>query len=184
MVRISRNNLSEELKTELNRLGSIGDLIGGCAAYANLPTTNTDVTGNGLTIIGTTTQIKSHDLIIVSDATGANKGRNAIFEAATSDTAGGAVTWTYVMNMVVPIPIRNNVLKSNVVTVLGSGNPALTTGTYSIWNANRAMVEVYINGLSETGFTITTAEKLQLTGYTASGWTTSDVVEVFAWKET
>jgi hypothetical protein len=183
MIRISRNNLSPELQIELSRLSTIGDLIGGAATFADLPTENDDFLGAGLSIIDDVTQIKSHDLIIVSDALADGHGRNAIYEASTADATGEDVTWSYVMNMVVPIPKRTSVLSTNVPAVIGGTADVIADDVYAIWNSDHKTVEVFVNGLYETGFTIDeTTKKLSLTGYPTDGWTAADVVEVFVWK--
>ena len=183
MVRISRNNLSAALKGELDRLSTIGDVIGGVDVYDHLPATNTAVSGTGVSLLPSVTRIKAHDLVIVSDATDDSNGLNAIYEADTTATAGAGVTWTFIYNMETPqvhVPVRTGVLTSNVPAVVGTP-PALSTAVKAAWDANPASVEVLINGLSETGFTLSSDRQLQLTGYTADGWTAEDTVEVFAW---
>ena len=183
MVLISRNNLSQALKDELDRLSAIGDLIGGVDTYGHLPAVNTGVSGTGLSLLPGVTQIKAHDLVIVSDASGDGHGINAIYEADTTETAGAAVTWVFVYNMETPqvhVPLRTSVLSSNVPAVVGTP-PVLSEEVKAAWDANPASVEVLVNGLGETGFTLDGGRKLQLTGYTADGWTADDTVEVFAW---
>jgi hypothetical protein len=183
MVRISRNNLSEALKGELDRLSTIGDVIGGVDFYGNMPANNLNISGGGLSLLPSVSQIKKHDLIIVADATEDSHGLNAIYEADTAETAGDDVAWVFVYNMETPqvyVPVRTSVLTSNVPAVVGTP-PVLSTTVKAAWDANPASVEVLINGLSETGFTIDSSRKLQLTGYTVDGWTSADTVEVFAW---
>ena len=183
MVRISRNNLSAALKTELDRLSTIGDVIGGVDAYDHLPATNTAVSGTGVSLLPSVTRIKEHDLVIVADASGDSHGLNAIYEADTTGTAGANVTWVFIYNMETPqvhVPVRTSVLTSNVPAVVGTP-PALSEAVKAAWDANPASVEVLINGLGETGFTVDSNRKLQLTGYTADGWTAEDTVEVVAW---
>jgi hypothetical protein len=186
MIRLSKNNLSDELKNELNRLSTIGDLIGGVDKYENLPTTNTDISGTGISIIGTVSKIKSHDIIIVSDATSVNKGRNAMYEAASaSDEDAAALTWTFVMNMIVPLPKRHLALTTNVPAIMGSsGTPTVTNEVKTIWTNDHLDVEVYVNGLHEAGFEINSDNEIVLIGYPSTGWTGADTVEVYYWKNT
>jgi hypothetical protein len=183
MIRISRNNLSPELKAELSRLSRIGDLIGGASTFADLPTENDALTGAGLSIIDEVIQIKSHDIIVVADALADGHGRNAIYEASTTTTAGDAVTWAYVTNMEFPIPKRTLVLSTNVPAVIGGTVDVIADDVYAIWNSDHKAVEVFVNGLYETGFIIDeNTKKLSLTGYPTDGWTAEDIVEVFVWK--
>jgi hypothetical protein len=181
MVHISKNNLSPELRNELERLSKIGDLIGGVDIYDHLPTVNDDF-GTGTSIIADVTQIKSHDLVIVSDATSVSKGKNAVFEAATTAEEGAAVTWSFVMNMIVPLPKRVSVLVTDVPTVTGGNPPVLSSEIKSIWSGDPQAVEVFVNGLYESGFSINGDSELILTGYPTNGWTSQDIVEVFVWK--
>jgi hypothetical protein len=183
MVRISKNNLSLELQRELDRLSTIGDLIGGVNTFENLPATNTGVTGSGLSIIPTVTKIKTHDLIIVTDARGDNKGSNAIFEAVTTGGDGDAVTWTFVMNMSIPTLKRVLVSSSNVPDVL-DGEVTVGEDVKNIYDTDEDRLELYVNGLFESGFTIDDNNTLELTGYTTTGWTADDTVKFYAWKET
>jgi hypothetical protein len=182
MVRISRNNLSNELKTELDRLSTIGDLVGGVDTYEHLPTENDEFTGTGVSLISSLTQIKAHDLVIVSDATGDGKGRNAVYEADTSNTEGDGVTWSFVMNMIVPLPKRTTVLSTTVPAVVGSTPPTVTDEVKTSWTNDPQSVEVFVNGLYEPAFTINNNKKLVLTNYPTTGWTDNDIVEVFIWK--
>jgi hypothetical protein len=180
MVRISKNNLSVELQNELKRLSTIGDLIGGVDTFSNLPTEN-DEFGEGASIIASVTKIKSHDLVIVSDATADGHGLNAIYEASTSETEGDEVSWTYVMNMEVPLPKRVASLSTTVQNAL-DGSVAVDGDVKAIWDADPQAVEVFVNGLYETGFTFDSSNKLVLTNYPAEGWTEADTVEIFVWQ--
>jgi hypothetical protein len=180
MVRISKNNLSIPLQNELKRLSTIGDLIGGVDTFSHLPTENDDF-GEGASIIASVTKIKSHDLVIVSDATEDSRGLNAIYEASTSETEGDDVTWSYVMNMVVPIPKRVASLSTTVQNVL-DGNVTVDDDVKNIWDSDPQAVEVFVNGLYETGFTFDSSKKLVLTNYPTEGWTNADTVEIFIWQ--
>jgi hypothetical protein len=183
MVKVSRNNLSPALQAELDRLATLGDLIGGCDTFEHLPTTNDVISGAGLTFIASLTEIDDHDLVMVADASGDSHGINAIYEASTTTTGGAAVTWTFVYNMNVPVvnvPVRTSVLSSDIATAVATP-PAVAVAVKNAWTANPLSVEVYVNGLNEPDFTIDTNSKLQLTGYTADGWTIDDSLEVYAW---
>jgi len=72
-------------------------------------------------------------------------------------------------------------LISNVPAVLY--NPPLLSQTVADAYANNSLsVEVYINGLRETAFSINqTTCVFQLNGYNPPGWTADDIVEVIAW---
>ena len=173
----------ERVNEEGETVSAIGDLIGGVDTYGHLPAVNTGVSGAGLSLLPSVKQIRAFDLVVVSDASGDGHGINAVYEADTASMAGDGVTWVFLYNTATPkiqVQARTGVLSSSVREVAGDP-PALSEEVKAAWDANPASVEVRINGLGETGFTIDGGRKLQLTGYTADGWTADDTVEVFAW---
>lgn len=168
MGQISKMQLNQELRDELARLGTIGDLIGGIDTFAALPTVN----NAGFTGL-VKTQIQNHDLLLVADASADGHGMDAIYEAATTSTAGGAVSWTFVINF--KQKNWHAELSSNVPAVVGTP-PTVSDACYAAYTTSAANVRVLVNGLEETGFTISAAKVLTLTGYTADGWTSGDTV--------
>jgi hypothetical protein len=79
---------------------------------------------------------------------------------------------------------RRSALSSNVPAVVNTP-PVVSDACYAAYTESPSLVEVYVNGLLETGFTIdTTAKTLTLTGYTDTGWTADDTVEVFYYGAT
>jgi len=72
-------------------------------------------------------------------------------------------------------------LTSNVPAVLYNP-PVLSQTVADAYVNNSLSVEVYINGLRETAFSINQQTCVfQLIGYNPPGWTADDIVEVIAW---
>jgi hypothetical protein len=200
MVRISRNNLSFELIAELERISTIGDVIGSVDTYAHLPQKNNKFVDEnnlplpGLNLVSTVTQIMPHDLIVVNDASEQTDGENlnAIYEAGTTKTAGDDIVWTFLYSIHVPtppevhVPIRTKGLAADFTMDMYTATvkPEVTGTCYTAATNNRLSVEVYINGLNEPNWTIQNVSGkyvLTLTGYPYTGWTSDDSLEVYAW---
>jgi hypothetical protein len=168
--------MPQSILDELSRLGSIGDLIGSVAAFSNLPSVN----NAGLTGL-VTSQIQSYDLILVQDASADSHGNNALYEATTTTQAGAAVTWVFLMNFDITIPAqktRQFSATTDVPTVVGETGYTVSDDVNTAYTTDPDMVEVYVNGIIEPGFTIS-SKKLALTGYPTTGWTSDDKVDIY-----
>jgi hypothetical protein len=80
------------------------------------------------------------------------------------------------------MPKRVSVLTSDVLTVTGETPPTVSGEIKNIWGEDPRALEVFVNGLYESGFSINGDNELVLSGYPTSGWTSQDTVEVFVWK--
>jgi hypothetical protein len=175
MVKINKNFMPSAWTDELERLGSIGDLIGGIDTFAGLPTVN-NAGFSGLV----KTQIEAHDLLVVRDASADNHGKNALYEASTTATAGDALSWTFLVNFDLTFPAPKEWrtdITTDVPTAIATPQ-TVGDAAYAAYMENPLNVQVYVGPVREFDFAIDSSKKLTLSNYTADGWTAEDTVRV------